>query len=75
MAYEKVANLQEQLGLYGNYINSYTYNPQTPVYNSMMSLKYIVDNNEYNPPLSMSSMNMSAHPASSTHTETNTGSR
>ncbi len=24
MAYEKVANLQEQLGLYGNYINSYT---------------------------------------------------
>jgi len=52
MAYEKVANLQEQLGLYGNYINSYTYNPQTPVYNSMMSLKYIVDNNEYNPPLS-----------------------
>lgn len=51
MAYEKLANLQEQLGLFGNYINSYTYNPQTPVYNSMMSLKYIVDNNEYNPPL------------------------
>lgn len=51
MAYEKLANLQEQLGLFGNYINSYTYNAQTPVYNSMMSLKYIVDNNEYNPPL------------------------
>lgn len=51
MAYEKLANLQEQLGLFGNYINSYTYNSQTPVYNAMMSLKYIVDNNEYNPPL------------------------
>lgn len=51
MAYEKLSNLQEQLGLFGNYINSYTYNAQTPVYNSMMSLKYIVDNNEYNPPL------------------------
>lgn len=53
MAYEKLANLQEQLGLFGNYINSYTYNAQTPVYNSMMSLKYIVDNNEYNPPLNL----------------------
>lgn len=51
MAYEKLANLQEQLGLFGNYINSYTYNAQTPVYNAMMSLKYIVDNNEYNSPL------------------------
>ena len=42
MASEKLSNLQSRLGLYGNYINSYTYNPQTPVYNSMMSLKYIV---------------------------------
>ncbi len=44
MAYETVANLQQDLGLYGNYINSYTYNPQTPVYNAMFGLKYIVDN-------------------------------
>lgn len=44
MAYETVANMQQDLGLYGNYINSYTYNPQTPVYNSFFSLKYIVDN-------------------------------
>ena len=51
MAYEKLANLQEQLGLFGNYINSYTYNPQTPVYNAMMSLQYVVDNTENNPPL------------------------
>lgn len=44
MAYEKVSNLQYHLGLYGNYINSHTYNPQTPVYNAMFALKYIVDN-------------------------------
>lgn len=43
MAYEKVANLQKYLGLYGNKINSFTYNPQSPVYNSMFSLKYIYD--------------------------------
>ena len=43
MAYEKVANLQKNIGLYGNKINSFTYNPQTPVYNSMFSLKYIYD--------------------------------
>lgn len=47
MAYEDVANLQHYLGLFGNVINSYTYNCQTALYNSMLSLKYIVDNNEY----------------------------
>lgn len=46
MAYEKVANLHQNLGLYGNYINSYTYNMQTPVYNAMFSLDYIVNNME-----------------------------
>ncbi len=46
MAYEKVSNLQYQLGMYGNYINSHTYNPQTPVYNAMFALDYIVDNCE-----------------------------
>ncbi len=44
MAYEKLANLQQNLGLYGNYINSYTYNMQTPIYNSMFALDYIVNN-------------------------------
>lgn len=44
MAYEKVANMQSHLGMFGNYINSYTYNMQTPVYNAMFSLKYIVNN-------------------------------
>ncbi len=46
MAYEKLANLHQNLGLYGNYINSYTYNMQTPVYNAMFSLDYIVNNSE-----------------------------
>ncbi len=44
MAYEKVANIQDDLGMMSNTINSYTYNPQTPVYNMMHSLKYIVNN-------------------------------
>ncbi len=44
MAYEPVAKLQNRLGMMGNTINSYTYNPQTPVYNMMFSLKYIVNN-------------------------------
>lgn len=47
MAYESVANLQHDIGMYGNYINSYTYYPQTPVYNAMFGLKYIVNNTEY----------------------------
>ena len=49
MAYQDVANLQIHLGLFGNRINSYTYNCQTGLYNSMMSLKYIVDNSSYVP--------------------------
>ncbi len=44
MAYEKVSNMQSKLGMFSNYINSYTYNRQTAVYNAMFSLDYIVDN-------------------------------
>lgn len=44
MAYEKLANLQDRLGLNGNFINSYTYYLQTPVYNMMMGLRYVVNN-------------------------------
>ncbi len=44
MAYEKLSNVQSNLGMFGNYINSYTYHLQTPVYNMMHSLKYVVDN-------------------------------
>ncbi len=46
MAYERFANVQDDLGIKSNYINSYVYNPNTPVYNAMMSLRYIVDNND-----------------------------
>ncbi len=46
MAYERMSNVQSDLGIYGNYINSYTYHLQTPIYNMMHSLKYIVDNDE-----------------------------
>ncbi len=44
MAYEKVSNMQQHLGMFGNFINSYTYNRQTPVYNAFFALDYIVDN-------------------------------
>ncbi len=47
MAYEKFSNVQSDLGIKGNYINSYIYHLQTPVYNAMMSLRYIVDNYGY----------------------------
>ncbi len=46
MAYEKSANLHDKLGMDSNYINSYIYYSQTPVYNAMMSLKYLVKNDE-----------------------------
>ena len=48
MAFESLANLQDDLGMMSNRINSYTYNPQTPIYNMMFSLKYIVKNSEQN---------------------------
>lgn len=46
MAPEKLSNLQSHLGMYGNYINSFTYHPQTPVYNAMMGLRYVVKKKE-----------------------------
>ena len=50
MAYETTANLIHYLGVDGNVINSYTNNGyQTPVFNMMTSLKYIVDNTTSTP--------------------------
>jgi len=46
MAYERLSNLQRRLGMFGNYINSYTYHRQTAVYNALTSLKYVVDNEQ-----------------------------
>lgn len=47
MANEKTSNMMSEIGLYSNYINSYTYNPNTAIFNSMFALKYIVDNSNY----------------------------
>lgn len=50
MAYERVSKLQRKLGMGSNDINSYYYNMQTPVYNSMFGIKYIIgdlENNSY----------------------------
>lgn len=44
MAYESVANMQSDLGMFSNYINSYTYHRQTAVYNAFFALDYVVDN-------------------------------
>lgn len=46
MAYENYSGLQHALGMFGNRINSYTYNSQTAVYNMMFSLKYLINNSD-----------------------------
>ena len=50
MAYERTSNLENNLGLGGNVINSYTYNPNTAVYNAMHNLKYLVENQNFQLP-------------------------
>ncbi len=47
MAYERTAKLMEDLGFFGNNINSYTYYPQTPIVNSLLSMRYIYDNMDF----------------------------
>ena len=42
MAYESYSQLQSSLGMQGNKVNSYTYNTQTPVYNMMFNIKYLI---------------------------------
>ncbi len=45
MAYESVSKAQRMLGMGGNNINSYYYqNYQTPVYNTMFNVKYLMGN-------------------------------
>lgn len=44
MAYESTSGMQYDLGMFGNRINSYTYHPQTPVYNAMFGIKYLIRN-------------------------------
>lgn len=42
MAYEDYSQTQYSMGMFGNRINSYTYNTQTPIYNMMYNIKYIM---------------------------------
>lgn len=55
MAYEDVAKFQRMIGMAGNDINSYYYKYyQTPVYNTMFNVKYILGNyikNDYYVPI------------------------
>ncbi len=44
MAYEDLAVLQNNLGIPGNYINSYYYKQNTPIYDLMFNIKYFVGN-------------------------------
>lgn len=50
MAYESYSGVQKNLGMFGNLINSYTYNTQTPVYNMMFNLKYLIQTSVSLPP-------------------------
>lgn len=42
MEYENLAVLQNHLGMPGNYINSFYYSNNTPIYDMMFNLKYII---------------------------------
>ncbi len=42
VAYEQMAKDQKNLGVAGNNINSYYYKQNTPIYNSIMSIKYLI---------------------------------
>lgn len=44
MAYESVAKSQIKFGIAGNTINSFYYNFQTPIYNSIFNIKYLLSN-------------------------------
>jgi uncharacterized membrane protein YfhO len=55
MANERTANLESRLGLHSNFINSYNYNPNTPVFNAMHNIKYLVENQSLPPEVSRGS--------------------
>lgn len=42
VAYEQMAKSQKNLGMPGNNINSYYYRQNTPIYNSIMAIKYLI---------------------------------
>ena len=45
MAYNTIAELNNDLGQPGNYINSYYYKQNTPIYDLMFNIKYTIGNN------------------------------
>ena len=45
MAYNNVSELNNDLGQPGNYINSYYYKQNTPIYDLMFNIKYTIGNN------------------------------
>ncbi len=47
MAYDSTSKVMKKLGLFGNNINSYTYYPQTAVFNSMFAIRYVYDNMDF----------------------------
>ncbi len=47
MAYDSTSKIMKKLGLFGNNINSYTYYPQTAVFNSLFSIRYVYDNMDF----------------------------
>ncbi len=53
MEYEGLAKLQKNLGLDGNNINSFEYKQQTPIYDTMFDIKYVLgttsDKKRYEP--------------------------
>lgn len=49
VAYEQMAKNQKNLGIAGNDVNSYYYRQNTPIYNSIMSIKYLVNLENKNP--------------------------
>ncbi len=63
MASEKVSNLQYNLGLRSNYVNSYTYHLQTPVYNMMFGIKYIINNDVSNTTMNTDYLDQIGHTA------------
>ncbi len=46
MAYNSLSELSNNLGMPGNYINSYYYKQNTPIYDLMFNIKYIIGNNK-----------------------------
>lgn len=49
VAYEQMAKTQKKLGMPGNDVNSYYYKKNTPIYNSIMGIKYLVNTTEDSP--------------------------